>query len=189
MEKKQSKTPAGGGLELDRLEIPDRSSPNAVRKPTADPELKSTLFSDIGSFGKKRLWLTVTAVATTLVLLAALALFLKRQYLKVSFLALKNIAVSDSYLRVGPITATIKNDEVVRLSLDIECKNNSVKKRLAEKDPLIRDKIVSVITAPETGALLKNHQYEAIRAKIKENLKRIYGESIGEVYFAELLTY
>lgn len=189
MEKKHSSQPPGSGLELDKIEIPTRSSPDAIRKSTSGAEQKSAFSSETASSGKKHLLLILTAVITTLALLAALAAFLKKQDLAVSYFSVEKTVGSENYLRVGPISATMKNNEIIRLSVDIGCENKAIKKRLAEKDPLIRDKIVSVLTAPGTETLLKKQQYDTVRAKIKESLEQIYGESIGEVYFAELLTY
>ena len=189
MRKNPSKNTSESGLELDKLEILERSSPKTAVESTADSGRESTLSSETGSSGKRHLWLALAAVTVTLALLTAIAIYMKKQDLKVSVLTLKKTSFSESYLRVGPITATIQNDEIMRLSLDIGCKNDAAKKRLAEKDPRVRDKIVSIITAPDTKTFLKNHQYEAVRAKIKESLEKIYDEPIGEVYFAELLTY
>ncbi len=183
------KNPSGNGLELDKLEVPARAMPETVRQPTADSERKPTPSPGTGSSGKKHLRLTLTVVIVTLALLAVIATYMKKQNLRVSFLSLKKSSFSDSYLRVGPVTATIQTDEVIRLSLEIGCANDSVKEKLAEKDSRIRDKIVSVLTEPDTKTFLQNHQYEAVKAKIKNGLEQIYGESIGEVYFAELLTY
>lgn len=189
MEKNPSGKPPGSGLELDKLELPGHSSQEAVRELAADPEQEPALSSEPGYFGRRHLRLTLTAVITTLALLTVLAMYLKKQDLKISPLSLKRGALSDSYLRVGPITATIRDNEIIRLSLDIECRNDAAKERLAEKDSRIRDRIVSVITAPDTETLLRNQQYDAVRANIRKSLEKVYGESIGEVYFVELLTY
>lgn len=189
MEKNHSSPPTGSGLELDKIEIPTRSSLDTVHKSTSDADRKPALSPETTSPGKKHLRMTLAAVITTLALLTALAVYLKKQDMEVSHFSVKNTAVSENYLRVGPISATMKNNKIIRLSVDIGCENNTIKKRLAEKDSLIRDKIVSVLTAPGTDTLLKKHQYDDVRAKIKESLEKIYGESIGEVYFAELLTY
>ena len=180
---------SGNGLELDRLELPSRSSPETVDKSTAGSEQKTALSSGTDWFRKRHLWLALTAVTVTLALLTIMAIYMKKQNLEVSFLTLKNTSFSNSYLHVGPVTATIRNDEIIRLSLNIACKNDAVKERLAEKDSRIRDKIVSVISAPETKTLLENHQYEVIRGKLKQSLDTIYGNAIGEIYFDELITY
>lgn len=189
MDDDRLKTSYGKGLELDTIELPTPPLSSSGHKSRSDTEPKSTFSLETASHGQRHLRLTFTAVITTLALLAALAIYLKKQSLEVSFLSLEKKAASDSYLRVGPISATLKNNEVIRLSLDIGCENDAAKKRLAEKDSRIRDKIVSVITAPDTITLLEKHQYDAVRSKIKEGLEKLYGEPVGEIFFAELITY
>lgn len=189
MEKNHSSPPTGNGLELDKIEIPKRASPKARNKPTANTKQKPAFPPETTSPGKKHLRLTLIAVITTLAVLGTLAIYLKKQDLAISSFSGKNIAVPENYLRVGPISATMKDNDIIRLSVDIGCKNNAIKKRLAEKESLIRHKIVSVLTAPGTDTLIKKHQYDAVRKKIKESIEKMYGEPIGEVYFAELLTY
>jgi flagellar basal body-associated protein FliL len=183
------KIPPTSGLELDKIEILTHASPDIVRKPTSDTEWKSAFSAKTASPAKKHLRLMVAAVITTLALLVIMAVYMRKLNLAVSFLSSESTAVSENHLRIGPISATMNNNELIRLSVDIECKNDVIKKRLAEKDSRIRDKIVSVITAPGTETLFKNHQYDAVRAKIKESLGKIDGESVSEVYFAELLIY
>ena len=189
MAKKQSETPSGDGLELDRIELPSLASPGKQSESMPDPEREPAAHRGTGSSAKRGFRPLLIALTATLAMLEITAVYLWRQELKVSSLSFEGAPVSGSYLRVGPISTTIQNNEVIRLTLDIGCKNDTTKEKLAEKDSRIRDIVVSVITAPDTAPLLEKHQYDAVRAKIKERLGKLGSEPIGEVYFSELLTY
>jgi len=207
MAKKPGEEAAGSGLELDKINLSGLGSGNA-RKPmhVEDPGV-GVEDSVVGSKGsasgvpgpkpaaentpqnKKKSNLTLISILAVLALLMALTAFFKQQDYSFTFLSGKSDTSQENYLRVGPVTATLSNEDIVKFSIDIECGNADLKEKLAEKDTQIRDKIVAVLTAPGTEELIKKRDYEAIKAMIKENLGGLGHDAIKEIYFAELLLY
>jgi flagellar basal body-associated protein FliL len=130
--------------------------------------------------------LTILAI---LAILMVITIFFKRQELSFTFLGGKGDASMENYLRVGPITATLANEDIIRFSVDIDCMDKKLKERLSGKDSKIRDRIVSIITAPDTEELLKKQRYDEIKTKIKKSLDGISSEPIGDIYFADIIIY
>ena len=188
MEKDPGKNLSDSGLELDMLEISKRPSSGKIRTQTGCAEQKPFL-PETAQRERKGGQLVGAMIITAVILLVAMVAYLQKQNLFINFLSGSAGKGSGDYLRVGPVSATLADNDTIMLTLDIDCKNDSLKKNLAGKDSLIRDKIVSVITAPDISTFLKQHKYGAIRARIRKSLEEVSGEPIGEVYFAELTTY
>jgi flagellar basal body-associated protein FliL len=184
-------TPAGNRFDRNKMEISKRASSGTVPEPAsaAKPESASPPETVSSARRRRRFQPVLVALTATFALLAVTALYLWRQELKIPSLSFRNTVVSGNYLRVGPISTTIRDNEVIRLSLEIGYRNDAAKRRLIQKNSRIRDTIVSVLTEPDTTVLLEKHQYEAVRKKIKAHLRKMCAEPIDEVYFSELLTY
>lgn len=173
------------GLELDAIDVSGiaaTKSDEPASRPSQEPDPASV---KTGSDRKKRLVGPVVAICL-LVLITVSAFLFSNQDLQFSLQPEKQGSTSEQYLRVGPISATLPNSDIINLSVDIGCRNDSAKKRLAKKDSLLRNQIVSVLTAPETGKLFEDQRYDEIKARIKNGLEKISEEPVGEVYFAEL---
>lgn len=176
---------SGGGLELDTLDgftIPTVKS--VKQTPRTPQELDSG--QEKNRSDRKFLYVGPAIAVFLLVLLTVLAFQYARQDLSLSFQGGSRGGTSEHYLRVGPVSATLPNSDIVKLSVDIGCRNKSDRKRLAEKDSLLRNQIVSVLTEPETGSLFEDQRYDEVKAKIKKGLEQIGEKPVGEIYFSEL---
>jgi flagellar basal body-associated protein FliL len=129
--------------------------------------------------------LTILAV---LVLLMALTARFKPQEFSITYQSRqeKPGVPLENYLRVGPVTTTLANEDIVKFSIDIECKTLELKEKLAGKDSQIRDKIIAVLMEPGTDTLIAKRDFEAVKAKIKERLGDL---PVDDIYFSELLLY
>lgn len=200
MAKEPREKTAGSGLELDKINLSSLAAGNA-RKPShvgdsgsgtkdtaagaadQDPTAENTRRN------KKKFNLALISVLAILVLLMVLTALFKRQDFSITFQPGESGPSAENYLRVGPVTATLANEDIVKFSIDIDCGNADLKEQLAGKDTQIRDKIVAVLTEPGTEELIKNHDYDAIKAKIKKGLGDLDSESVNDIYFSELLMY
>jgi flagellar basal body-associated protein FliL len=175
------------GLELDKIEIkghaPNASSPKPAPQPSSPTAAEAP-----DHLEKKRTRLTLIVAPVALILLIFLIVLFKQQNFSFNFLT-GETSTAENYLRVGPISATLANNDIINFSLDIDCRNEDFKEKLSGKDSQLRDKILSVITAPGTEELLENQQYEEVKAKIRESLGNITSEPIGDIYFAEIIVY
>lgn len=193
MAKEPSKTHLDSGLELDKINLPnissrDESGPKPAQNPVAGGTHRKPAPESMPQ-NEKKTNLALFSVLAVLVLLMALTAFFKQPNYTFKFLSGESDAPYENYLRVGPVTATLANEDIVKFSIDIDCGSDDLKEQLAGKDTQIRDKIVAVLTAPGTEELIKKREYEAIKAKIKESLDGLGSESINDIYFHELLTY
>lgn len=190
MAKTFGKKTGDGGFEIDKVSLANLAS-KSTRNPTTatDPaDRPAPPKSEGARFGIKKTNLAVLAVLAVLMLLMALTAFFKPQEFSITFrqgtekpdVPLKN------YLRIGPITTTLANEDIVKLSIDIECKNAELKEWLAGKDALIRDKVIAVLTEPGTETFLVKRDYESVKTKIKERLGDL---PVDSIYFSELLLY
>lgn len=200
MAKKPEKETVGSGLELDKINLSSLASGSA-RNPTRvkDPGVgaKGSASGGLGPRpeaenmpqNKKKSNMALILFLAILALLMAFTAFFKQKDLTFRLLPGESGTSLENHLRVGPVTATLANEDIVKFSIDIECGNADLKEKLAEKDTQIRDEIVAVLTAPGTEELIKRRDFETIKAMIKENLGDLGQDAIKEIYFAELLLY
>lgn len=175
-------------MELDKINLSNiLSSDTRESMPAADqaspPPLGTT------SHSKKISIRALAAFLAVLALLAVITIFNKQQDITLTYLNGSTSTSLENYLRVGPVTATLANEDIIKFSIDIDCGNADLKEQLAGKDTLIRDKIVAVLTAPGTEALIKKSDYETVKANLKESLGDIGSEPIGDIYVADLIIY
>lgn len=180
-----------GGLELDEISIsgiaPDSSQdPKAGRGPEAGGPASSA--PEDTPRGKKKVNLPLMIFLGVLVLLMALTAVFKKQDFSISRLtgSEKGASPLESYLRIGPVTTTLVNEDIVKFSIDIDCKTPELKAQIAGKDSQIRDDIIAVLTDPETGALIARRDFEAVKVRLKERFGDL---PVGDIYFSELLLY
>jgi flagellar basal body-associated protein FliL len=181
------------GLELDKISLsgfPQGTAPKpeSERKPATAKAGRPATPKKNKPRNRIKTNLPLLAVLAALALFIALATVFKKQDFSISPLKGSEGAVSspESYLRVGPITTTLANDDIVKVTIDIDCKTPKLKERISGKDSQIRDQIIAALMEPETGALLSGHDYEAVKARIRE---RIGDLPVGHIYFSELLLY
>lgn len=148
----------------------------------------STLGKEYKPRRKENMTLRSILLITGLVLLMALTALLQKNNLSFSFFSEESKVAPKSYLRVGPVTTTLANEDIIEFSVDIDCGNAKRKTKLAKKDSEIRDTIMSVLTTPGTEELIRNREYDVIKSKIKERLAGI-SAPIEDVYVAEILLY
>lgn len=179
----------GGGLELDTLDefiVPtaktNKPAPRPERAKRPEPVEAP---AETGPNRKKRYVVPIIAGAL-IVLLIVLAFQYARQDFTLSLESAKQGGISESFLRIGPISATLPNSDVVHLSVDIGCRNTSEKERLSKKESMLRNSILAVITAPETGKLFEDQQYDEIKGQIKKDIEKVTENPVGEIYFSEL---
>ena len=186
MAKDPDKETAENGLERNKINLSNILSEDSSKSvPAADQTPPPATMPNSG----KRSILSVAVILSVLALLAIIAIFFKQQDLTITYMTGTTDTSPENYLRVGPVTATLANEDIVKFSINIDCRNADLKAQLAEKDTQIRDKIVSVLTAPETEELIKKRDYEAIKAVLKESFGDIGPESIRNIYIADLLMY
>ena len=128
----------------------------------------------------------ISICITALLLITVGLIFFQKQELSFSLLSDSSKISSKNYLRVGPISTTLSNSNIIRFSMDIGLENESSKEKLAEKKAFVKNQIISTITKPGTAELIESRRYDLIKAKIQENIEKTTGETVSDVYFSEL---
>jgi flagellar basal body-associated protein FliL len=187
MAKSIGKKAVDGGLEIDRISLANLVSKKNHKTKTAADAAGRPAHPTAGP-GIKKANLALLGVLAVLVLLMGLTALFKPHEFSLTFrqgTGKSNTPHAD-YLRVGPITTTLANEDIVKFSIDIKCKNIKVKEQLARRDSQIRNTIIAVLTAPGTEAFIVKRDYESVRVKIKESLSDL---PVDDIYFSELLLY
>ena len=173
-------------FELDTVENISRLLPKVHRKVSLDENRLDA--SNSGKPNSKKAFSLMMISICVAVLLVAVVGFVcvHNQKISLSFFSGGSGNSSKNILRVGPISTTLANNDVIRFSMDIGLESESAEKNLAEKTAIIKNQIISTIMAPETAELIETHQYDLVKAKIHEALERTTGESVTGVYFSDL---
>jgi len=188
MAKIYGKKPADGGFELDRINLTSFVSGNS-RKP-AENAGQAPAPENAPRRDRQSHMSLVTFLAILALLMAFTALFKKQEFtFNLPSETSRSGTHLENYLRVGPVTATLANEDIVKFSIEIDCGNAEMKERLAGKDTQIRDQIVSILTEPGTEELIAKRDFKAVKAKIKERIGSIGTVPVEEIYFSELLLY
>lgn len=191
MKKTTSEVSDESGLELDKIRLPKLPADSAAGKAAPEPSPPPAPEKPgPRKRGRSRL-APVIALGILAVLISVIVLF-RQQHLSLNFLNGETAGTENAgerYLRVGPISATLANQDIIIFSLEIDCGDEGLKKRLTARDSQLRDSILSVITAPGTDTLIRNNQYDEVKAKIRKNLSAAVSESIEGIYFAEMIIY
>jgi flagellar protein FliL len=185
----KSEIDADSAIELDKLEIPTLPSKNFQRKePQRIPVPESKV--PLKPAKIKGLWWKLSIVAGVLIVTAVCLILYEKKDINLQFYTDRASKVPANYLKVGPVTATIGNNDILRLTLEINCKNRKIKNDLKRMDSKIRDKIVNVLNKPDTQQLIKSNDYDTLRARMKKNLNSLLpDEAIEDIYFSQILTY
>lgn len=137
---------------------------------------------------KARYYLVAVLVGVSLLLLVSATVFFQKQDLSFSLLSGHTGSTSKQkhYLRIGPMSATLSNQDIIKFSVEIDCGNDAAKERLSEMEPLLKNQILAVITAPGTAELFDAHKYEEIKTQIREHIQEGCKEPVVDVYFSEM---
>lgn len=177
-------------IELDKLEIPTIASLNnpagvtpkiTEPKPSAAPRPTSKI---------KGRWWKLSIVMGVLILAAVFLLIFEGKDINLPFYSNKASKSPANYLKVGPVTATIGNNDIIRMTVEINCKNKKIKNKMMQMDSVIRDRMVNVLNKPDTKKLLESNDYNTLRLRMKKDLSALMpDQAIEDIYFSEFLTY
>lgn len=178
-------------IELDKLEIQKLSPKPPDNQVPPQPLSKLTPKEPLASrLSTKGLWWKLSIVTGVLLITAILLLVFGKMNINLPFYTKGTSQTPGNYLRVGPVTATIGSNDIVRLTVEINCKNKKVKNEMSQMDSRIRDKIVNVLNNPDTQRLLISNDYDTLRARIKDNIATLVpDQAVEDIYFSEFLTY
>jgi len=179
------------GFEIDKIEIPQRTTAKGqLDQPSGEspePGARKPLRSKIS---RQRLWLYMGIVGFMLVMIAAVVFSHQRETQQIPLNLNGSVALPEKYLRVGPISTTINDQNYVKMTLDIGCKNTRAKEKLSRMKQTIQNKAADALTGPDCARYFTEKNFDAIRSRIKSAISDLApDDAIEEIYFSEFLTY
>jgi len=96
----------------------------------------------------------------------------------------------ERYATIGPMLTTVGEDEHIKLTVAIECKDSSVKRRLSDEASAVKNSILMVLGTARAREYLGRKDYAALRPYLVEEIRRRFPhQAVKDIYFSEILRY
>ncbi len=177
------------GLELDRMEIPTISPKKSVEVGGYRGVQQR---SDSGRPSRIHSILKLFVLLLGVLLPFVLTFFLWNQgIIDLPFLK-SNRAQKElkRYATVGPVMTSIGENQHVKLTIQIECKNSRLKEKMVGISSAVKNKLMVVLNSPETKEKLLKQDYSSLKSDFKKEIESLMPpESVKAVYFSNILLY
>ena len=98
--------------------------------------------------------------------------------------------MSERIVTVGPVLTSYGKNEHIKMTVEIECKNTKLKKKVSELNQRIQNKIMLMLNAPNVRRLLRQGDYAELKPLIKKEVERlIHNSGVKDVYFSQIVLY
>ena len=177
------------GLELDKIELSNTSR---------EPKDESRGYRGIRTETNTKPVITKKSLLTILFLILgvffffSVILFLWDQgMVDVPLLANKKIQWElERYVTVGPLMTSIGKDKHIKLTVNIECRNVRLKKRIAEIDTAVKGRMLMTLDTPEAKRILSRTDYQALKPYFKKTISKLVGKNaIKAIHFSDIIRY
>ena len=176
------------GLELDKIDLsmggPDQVPPPLPLQKTGGQAKKTSS----GKSTKLQVFILVGGVAAVF----ATVFFLWDQ-------AVINLPLLESreakralekYAVVGPVMVNVGKDQHVKFTLMIECRNKSLKNRIVELEPVIKNNLLLIMGSKEAKLFVAKKDYSSLKpAFLKQINTLLKGEPVKNIYFSKIVRY
>lgn len=177
------------GLELDRMEVP----PVSRIKRSDDGGYRGVQKRSSSTTGPNRQAIIKILLLVSGVLLPFVLMFFlwDQGVVDVPFLkSRKAQRVLKRYATVGPVMTSIGQDQHVKLTVQIECKDTRLKKKISEISSAVKGKLLIVLNSPEVKEKLLHQDYAPVKSRLKKEIDSLLQkESIEAVYFSDIVLY
>ena len=173
------------GLELDKFNLPDSMhTPESGKmakkgKKGLEPKLSAVYVSNF----------TIALIIGGIILsLAFVYLLWDQEIIKVSFIeSMPHQQMSERIVTVGPVMASLGNDEHIKMTVQIECKNPKLKDMVSNMQKRIQNKIMLLLANPTARRLVSQGDFNALKPLIKKEVERLLnGGEVESVYFSQI---
>jgi flagellar basal body-associated protein FliL len=94
------------------------------------------------------------------------------------------------FATVGPVMTSIGQNQHIKMTVRIECKNTRLKEKVAEIESAVKSKLLFVLSSPEVKEKLRLQDYAAIKAFFKKEVDSLLpNDTVEAVYFSEIIRY
>ena len=96
----------------------------------------------------------------------------------------------EKYVSVGPVMANIGKNQHVKITVLIECKNKSLRKRVAELQSIIKNNLMMVLNSKEARPFIDKKDYSSLKPQFLKQINVLFkGEPIENIYFSQIVRY
>ncbi|MBC8434381.1 MAG: flagellar basal body-associated FliL family protein [Desulfobacterales bacterium] len=190
------------GIELDKLEVPEVASIPVSKKPVetpiyeepeeTEPEVEVEVEVDVETESQKGLRFKLIVAAATILVLAALFLFLNHKAIKpllISELRVNSTTSSNEYHTLGPIITNLGENRHIEISLKLRYRTE-LKEQNSAIESLIRDSILMFLNSPDTQQKVNESDLVKLKLYINNSLTNFLKNDYGdEVILKELKVY
>lgn len=177
------------GLELDKMEIPEvLRTPKSqdggyrgIRQPS----------SHRGGFSRQAVLKILVLITGVLLPFVLMFLLWDQGVVDLPFLGSKKAQrVLKRFTTVGPVMTSIGDNEHIKITVQIECKDSALKKKITALAPAVKGKLLVVLSSPEVKEKLRRQDYGALKSHFKAEIDSLLTkESVKAVYFSDILRY
>ena len=169
------------GLELDKIDLSDGQPgpappPLPVQETGGHAKNKSS-----GNSSKLQVIFLVAGVAA---LFAAVFFLWDRAIIDLPLLESKQAQRAlERYATVGPLMH-------VKMTIMIECNNNSLKNRVIELESIIKNNLLMVLNSKEAKPFLDKKDYMSLKPQFLKQINGLLkGEPVENIYFSQVIRY
>ena len=96
----------------------------------------------------------------------------------------------ERYATVGPVMLSVGENQHVKVSVNVECKNKKLKKRLAKMDSALRNRILMVMDRPEVKDLIEKQDYESLKPLFEKEINKLIPKNtIENIHYIDIIRY
>ena len=177
------------GLELDKMEIP--SVPRRDR--IEDSGYRGVQQRSLPARARRKypIFKVLLVVSGALLPLVFIFLLWNQGFVDLPLIGSKKIQRElERYATVGPVMTSIGKDEHLKLTVQIECKNARLKKKILGISSAIRSKLLVALSSPEAKEKLRLQDYASLKSYFKQEIDSLLPkESVDAVYFSDIVRY
>lgn len=177
------------GLELDKMEIPAVSR----RDSAGDGGYRGVQQRSLSAGASRKHSILKILLLVSGVLLPFVLMFLlwDQGFVDLPLLESKKAQRElERYATVGPVMTSIGQNQHIKLTVQIECKDTRLKKKITGISSAIKSKLLVILSSPEVKDKLRLQDYASLKSYFKEEIDSLLQkESVEAVYFSDIVRY
>lgn len=186
------------GFELDKIDPAKLKKPAdifvAKPKPNIPPRMQPAHKSNVPVAPKTvpvKTKLVLAAVCILVVIIMALLLSIGKKYdVPLPFYKTDKFSKPQTYISVGPVLASVKSGDMIKMTLDINCAKKKYHSKIKDMDSKIRNRMVWALQTPKAEQFLDSGDFVSLRAYLSASVMEILPpDAATEIYISEFLRY
>lgn len=179
-------------FDLDIVEVPKipvnevEQEPSEPQKSTEPEQVNDTLEP---KSSKKKTYLILSLAVALFLLTFSILWMTKVIRLPGTDNTINSSEFNELYMQIGPVSVT--TDKIIlNLTLTVKCSSVASKEKVIGMDNIIKDNLVSFLSAPDTYQIISDRDYNQLKIQMKTVINDTLGEDIIEdVYLSEIMLY